>query len=912
MPEVPQNMQQDIQRMEFEAGHYPSQQQQYGAAPNYGHDRGESLSSAVSSYTDVSSSNYRPFEDDQKNYRPMASLDMPGKNPFPRLKGDNIPPSDDEKEEILYNAREHVLHSNNVNMQLSWARDALNFVETAAEVRARDDAARNGGRSQTPAVEHELRVDAMNIIMYLTEQHHPEAVFMKAKWDEFGKFGTREDKRAAFKGYRTAAEQGWGRAEYRMGMLYENSNEFDKAINHYYNGEQLGDSAAMYRLGMMALLGQHGQRQDFQRGLDLINRAADTADEDAPQGAYVFGMLIARDLPDINVPEGMLPYKVDTARQYIEKAAYLGFAKAQLKMGQAYELCQLGCDFHPAYSLHYYGLASAQGQPEAALGVSRWFLFGYEGNFAKNEALAFKYAKQAADAKLPTGEFAMGYYHEIGIHIQKDLAEARRWYALAAQHGNTDAVGRLESLNHDKSLSKQDHETTALTRIKSQHGSMRGKRPERLKRMKDQQHMAALPEGPSTPNDPSGRSPRASPNPSPRNGPDGRPPAFGLNVNLDHGLAMRPKSAAPYPEDDTRPNPLNVTRSRSAAPYPEEGGMGHPPQMRNAGPPQPGRPDAFGIRPGSAGRGGPGQPNLAPGVVPAGMPPPRPRVSSTGAPGGPQGGYMQGSPGYPPAGPAGYGRGGRGGGGQRPGGGPGNGRTFSAHPGLDSALVGDPARNRLTKINPLAGAGRGMPQYNQGPGPQGPQSAPLIPPAGSMPGTPNQGYGGRTNPYGPPPPQQQQQGGPQGAYPPRQSSQSSQQQQQRPGGPQQGPPQGVSLSDGGRSSAPPLHNAVAARPPSSSHGHGAASPAPSVASAPSVAAASARPSKASSINDHPDGKTMGNGPSTFDEMGIPKAKDKDDCVSSTIFWEGSPPPLFLPWLLVSMFYSLDEIVLLTL
>ncbi|KAK7746024.1 hypothetical protein SLS53_002746 [Cytospora paraplurivora] len=563
MPEVPQNMQQGIQRMEIEAGHIQSRSN-YGA-PNYlgdpGHDRGESQTSALSGYTDANSSNYRPFEDDQKNYHPMASLDLPGKNPFPRLQGDNIPPSDDEKEEILYNAREHVLHSNNVNMQLSWARDALNFVETAAEVRARDDASRNGGRSQTPAVEHELRVDAMNIIMYLSEQRHPEAVFMKAKWDEFGKFGTREDKRAAFKGYRTAAEQGWGRAEYRMGMLYENSNEFDKAISHYYNGEALGDSAAMYRLGMMALLGQHGQPQDFQQGLDWINRAADTADEDAPQGAYVFGMLIARDLPDIIVPEGMLPYKVDTARQYIEKAAYLGFAKAQLKMGQAYELCQLGCDFHPAYSLHYYGLASAQGQPEAALGVSRWFLFGYEGNFAKNEALAFKYAKQAADAQLPTGEFAMGYYHEIGIHVQKDLVEARRWYELAAAHGNTDAVGRLDSLSRDRTLSKQDHETTALTRIKSQHGSMKGKRPERLKRLKDQQHMAAVPEGPSTPNDPSGRSPRISPHPSPRNGPagnDGRPPAFGLNVNMDQGLAMRPKSAAPYPENDTRPPPLNV------------------------------------------------------------------------------------------------------------------------------------------------------------------------------------------------------------------------------------------------------------------------------------------------------------------------------------------------------------------
>lgn len=41
------------------------------------------------------------------------------------------------------------------------------------------------------------------------------------------------------------------------------------------------------RLGMMTLLGQHGQRLDYRRGIDLIRRAAETADENAPQGAYV-------------------------------------------------------------------------------------------------------------------------------------------------------------------------------------------------------------------------------------------------------------------------------------------------------------------------------------------------------------------------------------------------------------------------------------------------------------------------------------------------------------------------------------------------------------------------------------------------------------------------------------------------
>jgi hypothetical protein len=77
---------------------------------------------------------------------------------------------------------------------------------------------------------------------------------------------------------------------------------------------------------MMTLLGQHGQKQDYARGVNFIRRAANDADENAPQGAYVFGMLVARELPGITVPDAFLPADVNLARQMIERAAYLGFS----------------------------------------------------------------------------------------------------------------------------------------------------------------------------------------------------------------------------------------------------------------------------------------------------------------------------------------------------------------------------------------------------------------------------------------------------------------------------------------------------------------------------------------------------------------------------------------------------------
>ena len=192
-------------------------------------------------------------------------------------------------------------------------------------------------------------------------------------------------------------------------------------------------------------------------------------------------MLQAHELAQMNLPENFLPLNLTGARFNIEKAAYFGFAKAQSKMGLAYELCQLGCEFDPALSLHYSALAARQGEPEAEMVISKWFLCGYEGVFEKNEELAFSYAQRAAQSGLATAEFAMGYFYEIGLQVPINLAESRSWYQKAADHGNKDAAGRLDGISRSKTLSKKDHQNIAVAKIQSQYGSHRGKRPERFK-----------------------------------------------------------------------------------------------------------------------------------------------------------------------------------------------------------------------------------------------------------------------------------------------------------------------------------------------------------------------------------------------------------------------------------------------
>lgn len=123
-------------------------------------------------------------------------------------------------------------------------------------------------------------------------------------------------------------------------------------------------------------------------------------------------------------------------RKHLERAAYLGFSPAQYKLGHAYEFAQPPFPFDPLLSVQYYSLASQQGEVEADMALSKWFLCGSgseegeEGGFDKDEALAFTFAEKAARKGLPSAEFAMGYYTEVGVGCAKDLQTAIQWYRL--------------------------------------------------------------------------------------------------------------------------------------------------------------------------------------------------------------------------------------------------------------------------------------------------------------------------------------------------------------------------------------------------------------------------------------------------------------------------------------------------
>jgi TPR repeat protein len=489
MPEVPENMQHNLAHLEYQV----QRPAQYNSSTPAQHDqqRLQAQYTAGGQYEDQTKYGTAQgqgqfsggdYNHDQRTYGQAPSfepIEQPNFSRFPVLRNlpPNVPPTAEQKEASLEAARLPVLGSNDPLNQLDWAQDALAYVEEAVQNEQRMGNTASG-IIRLSHVQQLLKDDAIKVIDFLAVQEHPRALVLKGIWLEFGKFDFAIDKRQSWECYKTAvrnsislsvndpAKKWGGRAQYRIGMQFENSKDIVNALKHFQLGVDAGDSAACYRLGMMVLLGQHGQAQDFQRGLSLIFAACQKADENAPQGAYVLGMLQARELPQVNIPELFLATDIHAARINIERAAFLGFAKAQVRMGAAYELCELGCDFNPALSLHYNNLAARQGEAEAEMAISKWFLAGHEGVFGKDEEMAFTYAQRAAQDGLPTAQFAMGYFHEIGIFVDVNLHVANEWYRKAAANGNTDAAGRIDCLSRSKTLSRKDHEKIALSKIK--------------------------------------------------------------------------------------------------------------------------------------------------------------------------------------------------------------------------------------------------------------------------------------------------------------------------------------------------------------------------------------------------------------------------------------------------------------
>ena len=225
--------------------------------------------------------------------------------------------------------------------------------------------------------------------------------------------------------------------------------------------------------------------------MPLLHHAAYLSSIEVPQPAYVYALLLMQEFPHVTLPQQLLlslipqshptpvanpsippPSLMSESRKYLERSAYLNFGPALYKLGQSYEHALPPFTYDPLMSVQYYSFASQTGNALADLALSKWFLVGSKPDpadpnapaesFDKDESLALIFAEKAALKGEAGGEFAMGYYSEVGIgrNGKGDLNQAREWYERAAKQGYQDAKDRLKELARDnpKLIGAQEHQ----------------------------------------------------------------------------------------------------------------------------------------------------------------------------------------------------------------------------------------------------------------------------------------------------------------------------------------------------------------------------------------------------------------------------------------------------------------------
>ncbi|KIM30896.1 hypothetical protein M408DRAFT_21716 [Serendipita vermifera MAFF 305830] len=291
-----------------------------------------------------------------------------------------------------------------------------------------------------------LLAEALKTIRRLATQGeaYAEAQFFLANCCGSGLLGLQVDHERAYHLYLQAAKQNHPSASYRVAVCNElgvgTRKDASRAFAFYRKAASLGDTAAMYKLGMILLSGSLGQPKNTREAIGWLKRAAEQADEDNPHALHELGLL--HEAPNSNVVVHDEAY----AKDLFTKAGQLGFAPSQYKLGFAYEYGLLGCPIDPKRSIAWYTKAAEKGHPEAELALSGWYLTGSEGVLPQSDAEAYLWARRAANKGLSKAEFAVGYYAEQAIGVKQDIEFAKRWYMRAAAQGNKRAMSRLTEL----------------------------------------------------------------------------------------------------------------------------------------------------------------------------------------------------------------------------------------------------------------------------------------------------------------------------------------------------------------------------------------------------------------------------------------------------------------------------------
>jgi TPR repeat protein len=137
----------------------------------------------------------------------------------------------------------------------------------------------------------------------------PDALFFLADCYGNGNLGLTINHDRAFGYYVQGAKHDHPASIYRTGVCYEVGagprKDPGRAVQYYKKAAALGDTAAMYKLGIVLLAGSLGQTRNPREGVTYLKRAANQADETTPFALHELAGLYEGTNPDPTI--GVVP-----------------------------------------------------------------------------------------------------------------------------------------------------------------------------------------------------------------------------------------------------------------------------------------------------------------------------------------------------------------------------------------------------------------------------------------------------------------------------------------------------------------------------------------------------------------------------------------------------------------------------
>ncbi|CEP23334.1 unnamed protein product [Cyberlindnera jadinii] len=266
----------------------------------------------------------------------------------------------------------------------------------------------------------------------------------------------------AFVLYVKSGSLGYPLSLYRCGVSCEfgigTHQDEERALDYYKRATDSGCNQAMFKMALIYADGLLGVRRSATKTVEWLQRAAAQADVDTPHSLFELCKVYSRDFsfmknpthPDIEFLRELDRIGVlqddEKALYYCKEAARLVYPPAQCKLGWCYEYGKMGCTIDPKKSIGWYSRAAKNGNSEAEMALSGWYLTGAKGLLEANDREAFLWAFKSAESGFDKAEYALGYYYEVGLGCERDLEMARKFYQRAASQGHEKAVEKLRGM----------------------------------------------------------------------------------------------------------------------------------------------------------------------------------------------------------------------------------------------------------------------------------------------------------------------------------------------------------------------------------------------------------------------------------------------------------------------------------